>query len=442
MCSIVKYLQFFEDDIYRETSVPQILSKEIINGVKALIKYEIRDVMTEKKNITIRDPYLISLRSIGNYLYTNEKDFLNYCNYYTEGLLDILDLSNSYITGSCIPACLISLFPQFNNFSKERISGLIDLLYPKEYTVPEDIEEYRKIIWSNEPLKIIENDGKYIISNSKGKVILNIEPGADIDIVVNKDNENSMSIINKHIEVIKAKYPEAQVTRLERKSSPIWEIKIPGNKYILRKRTIQIYIAEIKRICSHHVSMVRGFVTGNGSDRQVFLSATAIWSYINNKTYNYYYFAGKISPMEILLKYRQRGFDLSEISTENHSSLSSGIMNLITEYAERTPKWKPINIGNTDLEEIWIPTVLGSGPLFGYGNFHVSSLELSKQIVKENLDNIPEYSQDNKIKVKLGLEKGSSGKKAKNNRKKDSINSKFKSKDSGLKIRIPESDGD
>ena len=105
--------------------------------------------------------------------------------------------------------------------------------------------------------------------------------------------------------------------------------------------------------------------------------------------------------MEILLKYRQRGFELSENSTDGHKYLSHGIMTLINEYTERNPKWTSIKIGDkrntTTFENIWQPTILGTGAALGYGNFHIRHLSRSRDILKESL------SDDNDLLMDFGL---------------------------------------
>ena len=417
MCSLINHLDLFENKLFTETCIPKAIERCSPHAIRELIKYEINDALKEDKFISLEDPYLISLRSIGIGLCISEKDFLKRCNYYTGGLLEILDLEDSYITGSCIPACLVSCLPGFEKLNEEGIEKIIDLLYPSEYTIPEDLDEYRKVIWSGDSLKIVEKGSKVIVSSSQGKTTLRKEPGADIDIAVNKFAKDPMSIVNRHIECLRSKYPETEVSEIKRDSgSYIWEIKIPG------KRIVQIYISSVKQICLHHVSMVRGLVTGNGKNREIYLSATAIWSHLNTCTYNYYYFAGKTSPVEILLKYRQRGYGFGENS--NHKPLSSEIMKVISEYAAQVDKWKPLEIEEEFFEDIWSPTFLGSGPLFGYGNFSINSLEFSKGLLVHKFESFHEN-----VKLSLGLIKDKkSGKR---------IKKKFSRNTPGIRIRHP-----
>ena len=102
-------------------------------------------------------------------------------------------------------------------------------------------------------------------------------------------------------------------------------------------------------------------------------------SLLNGENENYYYFAGKNTPMEIILKYQQRGFDFK---------LPVGAQNLLNQYTEQTPKW------NLDLKA---PSYILNKPypeklrnnfnrtnyclanaVYGYGNFNVELLYLQR----------------------------------------------------------------
>ena len=411
MAILIPHMAEFEQRLKTEFSVPffnivtggaignigiRVFPGTLMLGLNYLSHEEVRDVMKGGAKVNWESPYILSysdylkLRMVG----FNLDDALKLADYYSNGIISKLDLSRTYITGSIIPALLTISYSR-SDFSRE---FLIDLLYPAEYTAPDDYDKYRRlmagVIFAAEDINAVSVDmvddgivlyydydnkititqtpgAEIVLSNDYGdKVILTRAPGADIDMAVDVSDFSEETAAqaefertaNAHIDLVKSLYPNITVKTVPKASGLTYEITGAP-------RMIQIYRSNIKQILTHHVSMVRGCLTGNGPERQFYASATCIQSLLTDNNKNYYYFAGKVSPMEIILKYMQRKFIFT---------FTPEIKSLLTSYERQTPKWN-----RQALESIyggnWAQRELDLGAIFGYGNFNV--LQIHEQIV-------------------------------------------------------------
>ena len=353
-------------------------------GLAMLVNQEVRDVTSNYNDITWDSAYIIPYKVYQHYM-ENSLDYSTcYANrwirpvstldqvfelvdYYSNGLISKLDLTDSYVTGSILPACIY--IPQ-----DMQAKFYIDTWYPPVYTVPNNYDKYRRIVADLTKLKV-EDKGDYInITNGQEVERLTITEGADIDIAVNAETEEQFDqIVNNHINIIKQVYGQIGIEKIQRKSGFTYEIT--GGH-----RLIQIYRSSIGSILSHHLPVVRGCITGNGSDRQVYISATAFHSYRNGSNYNYYYFAGKYNPSEVLLKYRQRGFK---------THLPMFLFNLLHKYETMTAKWDPSVVKSNFSGKVPI-----FGALTGYGNFYLNSLW-----AEDALNSYNNYKNNNRLTI-------------------------------------------
>jgi hypothetical protein len=274
-------------------------------------------------------------------------------NYYSDNILKNLDLSDTVVTGSIIPATLGTLLEssRYHRGKYDRnptrpsstvlaqvpfgliISNLlfepidvfeerIQQLYSAEYSVPDNLEVYRQITaQGNARLR------KDILSSLgfAKKVKMGYIDGADLDLAVLSETEEEFDTIAKrHFRAIRKLFLESEMKKIQKIKSYLWEISGPP-------RTVQIYRSNLKQILTHHLAMVRGFIFGNGQERMMYCSASCLVSLHTRESPNYYYFAGIKSPAEIILKYQQRGYAVK---------LPRNIRQLIQLYAENEPRWQ------------------------------------------------------------------------------------------------------
>lgn len=266
--------------------------------------------------------------------------------YYLGGVLDSLDLSDSYITGSSFCATILD-----HPFHKTmRYQDIIDLYYPATYHVGNDsfnsiiklinrsiddkntrFMDIYEILWSHinshqQHYGMPRNNrqSNYDLSKfSKDKVIKHFElreiPGADVDIAVNPSLTTTefKQVARKHYLSLLAYWPAATFTETTRDNGTLLYTVKGGH------REVQIYQASKQHIMTHHVGMVRGYITGNGESRDAYMSTSCLLSAINGQSTNYYYFAGKKSKcMDVVVKYARRGWG---IPSYTHSRLKDGI---------------------------------------------------------------------------------------------------------------------
>ena len=270
---------------------------------------------------------------------------------YTFDLLENLDLSETVVTGSIIPATLGILLKKLILYHSQSYSNLqyglplinqkpysVELeltetkiqeleseileFYPPLYTRPTNLEKYRQLIATGQ----YRLRGNGLISpDGRQKIKLEDEDGADIDLAVLAETDEEFdAIANKHFRTLRKDYPEAEMNKVEKVKKYLWEISgLP--------RKIQIYRSSLRQILTHHLAMVRGFIYGNGSERMMYCSANCLISLYTRKSPNYYYFAGLKSPAEIILKYEQRGYQ---------TELPGGIKLLLADYRRLEPRWQ------------------------------------------------------------------------------------------------------
>lgn len=378
---ICAYLIFSLDSLNLE-----LLPRIVINCLDLLARQEIKDVLSDVK-ITGNEVYIFPItldgfdshrESLNVQTYANAMDNLDY---FVGFAINELDLSQSYLTGSCIPACC--------HVSRYKSRYYIDTFYPGQYTIPNDYNEYRNVI------KQIRRGGELHLSQEghrltmemtdrKGEtqtLTLRVINGADVDIAVDVvDDTEFDQIAQRHFTII-SKHLGGIMTKHHRKTSYIWEIETSH-------RTFQIYRANRTSILRHHVSMVRGYVTQDKSNKpMIYLSASCLWSYDIRRNYNYFYFISKASAMEIILKYQQRGF--------TPSTNPRGANNLIEQYCKLVTKW-------TDFQYHSQPSIRGEGTfnVFNYQNELTNNQRVAgASIMPEDLDDVEEVYEPNEVEA-------------------------------------------
>lgn len=379
--------------------VVKILGSSIERGIEYLMHEEVRDAMIGSTKITWDSPYILSFFDYKrlvkpDYNPQGPQNALDAADYYSGGLISQLDLSRSYVTGSMIPAVLgeyvitkttntpYGAKNVANTVYELNQAAAIDLLYPATYSVPDNPELYQEIVakavglvlpYEEKYTPYFETLGdKVTLSNDDGQAVqLTIVSGADIDIAVDVSdipdkvaaNKEFERIVAQHLQVIQANYPEVVVNAIPRVNGVTYEISGAP-------RMIQIYPCTIAQILTHHVSMVRGCLAGNGPARNFYTSATCTESLLTKRNQNYYYFAGKNSPMEIIMKYKQRQFQFP---------LSDQIQNLLDQYVEQTPKWQFET--HFDKHGKTLKNCHTAPAIFAYGNFDVYQIYNQKALL-------------------------------------------------------------
>ena len=218
-------------------------------------------------------------------------------NGYVGGVLEELDLSKTYITGSAI-ACALG-------YQSSKCDPNIKVLYPNYY-----------ISASEEKGKIrVEDTGEVF----KGKNnIGHITPGADIDMMVcsKVDDKEFDAIAEKHFQVFKAVWRECTMNKIIKKNGYNYHITSDAADFKRGFREVEIYRGSLNHIASHHVPPVRGWFHRDGSNKedkgQLYLEASALHCQMVRGSYSsYHYFAGtKSTPTDVIAKYERRGYRL------------------------------------------------------------------------------------------------------------------------------------
>jgi len=318
-------------------SVLNDISLKDIEIVEKLFAVELGDIC---RNIDINDksPFIFK---------NNNTSYENILRYYVGDYLDELDLSKSFITGSAITSAMFnrrtSHFSKGKNFNVDNHmidfkntdedynkKLVIDLLYPKIYTIMSDTEK-RLILdnnYVNWKIKVIgDENGKVDINNIKGKaklgsksIYFDIKSGADVDIGINTtDDIEYENIVYKHYNTIKKYYPYNEngesfikIRQIAVKNGWNYSIYTDNAKYIPIFRTVELYKSNLRNICSHHMSCVRGCYTSVYGERQFLYTASCLYSMLTYESPNLYYFLGiKSKPQDIINKYYQRGIVLT-----------------------------------------------------------------------------------------------------------------------------------
>lgn len=299
-----------------QTIIPK--SKALEAGLLMLIHEEQRTIAPliksskGKVHLTGNEPFIFDVDSAHMLAegFYSLKDCLKYFRYYVGPSFDDLDLTHSFITGSAIPACCVK-----NKFGWRPVEHekFMDIFYPANYTPIQSKFNKSKLqsALSNNQMTI-EIDTK----NRSGKVYptaknpddeilhFTLQDGADVDVAVDDTLpiEKFDEIAEQHFKTICKHHPEAKMEKIVREKGHMYDITTSYRKF-------QIYPASIGHIMTHHVGPVRGYVTDVDKQRTIKVSATAIMSVVDRRSYNYYYFAGKkSSPLDIMFKYEMRGF--------------------------------------------------------------------------------------------------------------------------------------
>ena len=316
LCGLLFVLNKFPDGLH-------VTDEAIIAGLNNLSHEETRVVLTTDAPITDDEIFIFEYDDLTkmNGMYS-PADHISAINYYLGFPVNILDLSKSYLTGSILPATCCRVYEMRAMDSQNASSNsnevvtefdrVINTLYPRMYTIRDECEsQYQNLDVSNHrrSLKMTVDINKqqvscYLDSTHSLEYTLTLIPGADIDIAVDVKTEDEFDIqAQRHYQAIHNVYPLAKLERI---------VKPKGYTYKITNvpRIIEIYLSNRRHILTHHVPMTRGYITGNGDQMKTYLSASCVVSYITKRVNNYYYFAGKVSPMEILMKYEQRRFKI------------------------------------------------------------------------------------------------------------------------------------
>lgn len=324
-------------------------------GLKMLMRQEQRVCVPEDSSVKIDvdEVYLLDHTFMYNLLsnkLTTPIEAWDALNYYLGFDPELLDLEHAYLTGSTIPACFIR-HPVINIMDQK---DNINIYYPVSYNVypslitfmdnlnvwrgrvnkikvtysyhdfnVQQISRSHPDLKSNGVLSVTipdETIGHSMIDESNKSIIYpeeelnNSRHGPDVDICVDERQGQIYfeGLVNSFVTRI-TEYFEAQGitlsidSRTEKRASgsDMYVVEIRG------MRTFQFYRGDMKQIMTHHVSMTRGFVTGNGENRKCYLSASCVLGAMKGKSTNYYYFAGKRSKVsDVILKYLHRGWGM------------------------------------------------------------------------------------------------------------------------------------
>lgn|SRR3990167_6153035 len=261
----------------------------------------------------------------------DETSFLTRLTKFVGNFLPELDLSNSYITGSTIPACLrddnnyISRKVKFENQDNRIMRNDIafrwmEVLYPVIYTEFKEECKFDFELPRVNPDEMVIN----ITSAETGVCIIKdktydfqIVPAVDVDLAVDSElsDEEYFATVQSHISCIRKHYPfvKVQETKMP-KGSINYRVYTDDPDHITTFRQVEIYRTTFSSICCHHVGVVRGAFTSKWSSTpRLYLTSSAVYTYISSQTPNYNYFASrKNTAQDVILKYMQRGFSMDD----------------------------------------------------------------------------------------------------------------------------------
>ena len=261
---------------------------------------KIETPIDEKSTVII--PYEIASK-----LYISAYDPRSALIEYTGGVLDSLDMSKTYLTGSAMAFALVSReILEMRRFVLEYTDRYLNHYYPNFY-----LSATR---FSVNPITHLYKDGTFdtIHVSKYGKTTVldegKIKPGADIDLMVDASvsKEEFDAIANKHYIVFKSKWPKCVMELIPRDKG--YTYKITSNYVDIYKgfREVEIYRGTINTIVSHHVPPVRAWYR----DGKIMMEASCLLCQMDGGRYtDYHYFAGrKSSPADVISKYRSRGY--------------------------------------------------------------------------------------------------------------------------------------
>lgn len=205
-------------------------------------------------------------------------------------------------------------------------AAYIASFYPAARTVPRDYDKYlwavRWIDRKQAPFTlhtVAGPDGPVLALTVRDlagtpveTVMFDVRPGADLDLAIDVATpEEFDAVAAGHFAVIRARYPHAQMRRVEFSEHRYgWAISSADPAETGRFRPVEMYRSTFNHVVTHHVGMVSGAYTARfGPAPEFVVSARLACSMAHLASPNYYYFASrKTTPQHIILKYRARGF--------------------------------------------------------------------------------------------------------------------------------------
>lgn len=232
------------------------------------------------------------------------------------GYVADLDLSESYISGSAIFVAMAHVWD--HEFMFDTFGEYLEVWWPARSTAPvrgmklADLAGKFDALNANAcpvSVKSQPETGDVTLAVGSEEYTYKFGEGSDVDIAVVADSPEKLeSVARKHYAVIRARYPEVELAKHERR----WRI-ISGAGSAAPIRPVEIYMVHSQwRWCTHHLPFARGAYTAcglpSGSAPRFLLAASFLQAisakYIGN---DYRYFASRTKkPIEILFKYMHK----------------------------------------------------------------------------------------------------------------------------------------
>jgi hypothetical protein len=286
---------------------------------------------------------------------------------YVGGYLAQLDLSKSFITGSGAmssalrPAC-------YADFSSH--AAFLASHYPPAYTEIDDPDSFCRWLGalSAEEFSMhcqrsrrnapgAEWEGKCWLGGGHDVMKAfryTLRVGADIDIAVDAEGEEFVRIAERHFGVVRRHFPRASLIRHDYQSGKCKFRIIEDPSLAGRKeeepgpprpagrgfREIDIYPASWRRICWHHVGMVRlAYTAAPGGEARFYLASSCVLAALRRASPDYHYYASKkTTPQDVLLKYAGRGYCAFPLD------FPAGVRAALEKYAQSSPFWNPARL--------------------------------------------------------------------------------------------------
>ena len=161
--------------------------------------------------------------------------------------------------------------------------------------------------------------------------------GYDIDIGVFAEGVEFDEIALQHYEVVRKHYPGATLVKSKRTKGHTWIIQSTIPEEFIVLPPVEIFSTSFASICSHHVAPARaGFTAAYqdpGNPARIMATASAMRAFQFRVLDNFNYFASrKTFPQEVITKYMDRGFSLSE-------QIRGEIREEVRSYLLRHPKY-------------------------------------------------------------------------------------------------------
>lgn len=195
-----------------------------------------------------------------------KKDYLEAADYFSGGILPRLDLSESYVTGFIIPAMV-------RTHNSGKFEEYIKLVFPFEYTVPEDPAKFIELL--KLPYDVIIDKDQITVKGMTQK-FKQVSSNLHLKIIVNPEGnperrmENYKKIAEGHFSQIQEVHPGAKLLQA-------------GNKYEIHDipRIIELELGTLETIASNPSCLHRGLITSNGDERTVYFFSSCIRGLMN-----------------------------------------------------------------------------------------------------------------------------------------------------------------